>query len=584
MVFEPNFTKVVSSVRKNLGITQSVIELKLPTNEDVIDAVYSVSAKSTIKSSEVAGNEINFVGLVDFQAMFESLGISALDYSAEFKDKYSSDTEILGEVVLSSNVVDVSSAIVSGGIKVVAIVEVTIDQIESKDISVLTKVNSDDVYLSTKQIEFSSYLGMAYEKFDLTQEFQVSDAKKVLMVTPSACVTTVTPKDSFVNVSGILNVDVCYQMGDNNSDIKSDFHSFDFSWDVALAGITDMSYIQSQLSIVFNEIKVSTMLEDDGAIINLYVPLVYTGYVFNKTTLDVVDDIYSKSNYMSITTENFETLVGSPSVQFKDSISGVASINETSPFIDEILGVCTNNIVLASSRVENGKLAIEGVANATVVYYTKETNGVTSVQVEMPFSVEEKVEGLNSSVVTLCLSDVCARSKRGKEIEVSGNLSVYSDMYGDNEIGVVSGVVLGEEKPHDDCVLYIYIVKPNQTIWDVAKEMSVSVDLILSQNPDVNLPLVGGEKLVIYNPNILNMWQKDSLVFILDSANFDLLNLFLCIQYIDKIIITIDTKYILNVNIYNNSYFDKLVHISIVYIYKTGQPLLHEKEWLWKNF
>ena len=208
---------------------------------------------------------------------------------------------------------------------------------------------------------------------------------------------------------------------------------------------------------------------------------------------------------MSITTENFETLVGSPSVQFKDSISGVASINETSPFIDEILGVCTNNIVLASSRVENGKLAIEGVANATVVYYTKETNGVTSVQVEMPFSVEEKVEGLNSSVVTLCLSDVCARSKRGKEIEVSGNLSVYSDMYGDNEIGVVSGVVLGEEKPHDDCVLYIYIVKPNQTIWDVAKEMSVSVDLILSQNPDVNLPLVGGEKLVIYNPNILNM-------------------------------------------------------------------------------
>ena len=55
-------------------------------------------------------------------------------------------------------------------------------------------------------------------------------------------------------------------------------------------------------------------------------------------------------------------------------------------------------------------------------------------------------------------------------------------------------------------------------------------------------------------------------------------------QYIDKIIMTIDTKYILNVNIYNISYFDKLVHISIVYIYKTGQPLLHEKEWLWKNF
>ena len=144
MVFEPNFTKVVSSARKNIGITQSIIELKLPTNEDVIDAIYSVSAKSTIVSSEVAGNDINFVGLVDFQAMFESSGITALDYSAEFKDKFVSDKEISGEVVLSSNVVDVTSSIVSNGIRVVAIVEITIDQIDSRDVNVLTGVNANN--------------------------------------------------------------------------------------------------------------------------------------------------------------------------------------------------------------------------------------------------------------------------------------------------------------------------------------------------------------------------------------------------------------------------------------------------------
>ena len=53
MVFEPNFTRVASSVRKNIGITQSVVELKLPTNEDVIDSIYSVGAKSTILNQEV---------------------------------------------------------------------------------------------------------------------------------------------------------------------------------------------------------------------------------------------------------------------------------------------------------------------------------------------------------------------------------------------------------------------------------------------------------------------------------------------------------------------------------------------------
>ncbi|MGN0961558.1 MAG: hypothetical protein ACI4PF_05110, partial [Christensenellales bacterium] len=96
MVFEPNFTKVVSSVRKNVGITQSVIELKLPTNENNVNRIYSVGAKSTIVSSEANGKEVSFMGLVDFQAMYESDGVSAVDYSAEFKDKFEADRELLG--------------------------------------------------------------------------------------------------------------------------------------------------------------------------------------------------------------------------------------------------------------------------------------------------------------------------------------------------------------------------------------------------------------------------------------------------------------------------------------------------------
>lgn len=503
MVFEPNFTKVVSSSRKNIGITQSVIELKLPTNEDVIDAIYSVSAKSTIISNEVAGNDINFVGLVDFQAMFESAGITALDYSAEFKDKFVCDSEVLGEVVLSSNVVDVTSSIVSNGIRVVAIVETTIDNIVSKDINVLTSINSQDVNIQYKDVEFSTYIGKAYEKFDVTQEFDVKNATKILMVTPNACVTSVIPNENYMTVNGLLNVDVCYQTGDSNGDVTSDFQTFDFSWDIALTGITDTSVIQSEISIMFNEIKVTTMLEEGGANVNLYVPIAFAGYVFAKTNMSVIDDVYIKSNYLSITSETFDSIVGMPSLQFRDNISGTASIADTAPFIDEILGVCTNNIVLASSRVDNNKLSIEGVANATVVYLTKETNALTAVQVEMPFSVEQKVDGNMASVVTLCLSDVNARSKRGKEIEVSSNLSVYVDMYGMNTMQVISNITMGDEKPKDDCSLYIYIVKDNQTIWDIAKEMNVSEELILEQNLDVELPLRSGEKLVIYNPSLL---------------------------------------------------------------------------------
>jgi len=505
MVFEPNFTRVASSVRKNVGITQSIVELKLPTNEDVIDRVYSIGARSTITTNEVAGNEVSFVGMVDFQVVYESQGISAIDYTAEFKDKFVYNEELNGEIILTSNVIDVTSSIVANGIRVVAIVETTIDQIGTRDINVLTAVSGDNIHLSTKDMTVNTYLGKANEKFDVNGEFEIKDANKVLIVTPNVCIHKVEPKENYLSVVGVLNMDVCYQSGDIINDIKSVSNLVDFSWEVALDGIGADSCVQSCISIISNEIKVSTMLEEGGASINFYVPLLYCGYVFNSKTIEVVDDIYSQCNYLSVTSENFSTLECKGVANFRDTISGTASILDTAPFIDEILGVSTNNIVLASSNVLDGRLCVEGVANSTVIYFTKETNSITAVQVEMPFMVEQKVEGIECSVANICLVDVNARSRRGKEIEVTAELNVYGDMYNTVTNCVITNVVVGEEKERDDCSLYIYIVKPNDTLWNVAKDMNVSQDSILEQNPDIELPLREGTRLIVYKQQICDL-------------------------------------------------------------------------------
>lgn len=502
MVFEPNFTKVTSSVRKSIGITQSVIELKLPTNEETVSRVYSVGAKSAIVGSERAGKDISFNGLVDIQAMYESTnGVSAVDYTAEFRDKYEG-VESNGELVLNSHVVDVTNSVVSDGIKVVVIVETVIDEIESRDINVLVGASGENVYTNTGSLTYSEFIGKAYEKFDVSSEFQINGVEEVLMVTPCVSVNNVEPTDNYLVVNGKLNLDICYKSGSGKQDIRTGYHSIDFSWEVALDGLNSESVVQSNISVITNEIKVSTVLDGDTGTLSFYAPVVYLGYVFNEKTIEVVDDIYLENNYMSITCENFETTTSFPSVKFKDNISGTASILESSPFIDEILGVATNNLVLASSRVDGDRLNIEGVVNSTVIYYTKETDDITSVVVEMPFSVEERVDGNMSSVVTICLENISARSKRGKEIEVSAELNVYANMYDENTLTAITGVTVGEEKKKDDCSLFIYIVKPGQTLWDIAKDIGVSQDMLLEQNPDVELPLSGGEKLVVYRPSM----------------------------------------------------------------------------------
>ena len=504
MVFEPNFAKVSSSDRKNIGIMQSVVEVVLPIQDGVIDEVYSVGAKACVLNFDVVNRVIDFAGLVDLQVMYKGdVGVSAIDYSAEFKDKYMASEDVAGELVLNTNVVDVNSQISGNGVKIIAIIEVSIDEIITKDVNVLVRVKGDGVYQNTKELEYATYIGRAYEKFDVSHEVSISGAKNVLMVTPCVSLTNVTPKDNYLILNGVLGLDVCYQTGENINDIASNYYNVDFSWEVALSGMNEDSFVESMICLLSNEIKVTTTPEENSSNVSIYVPVVYSGYVFNNNKIEVVDDVYLEDYYLSVTTENAESIVSSGVIDFTDNISGTASIMETAPCIDEVLGVSTNNIVLARSVVEDNKLIVEGIANASVLYFTKETNELTSVVVEMPFVVEHKAEWGIPSISSICLSGISARSKRGKEIEVSAKLNIYGDLYSVNTISLISDIALGEEKPEDDCSLFIYIVKPGQTLWDIAKELGVSIDLILEQNEGLELPLKTGEKVVIYKPKVV---------------------------------------------------------------------------------
>lgn len=503
MVFEPNYSKVVSSVRRNIGITQSAVEVKLPTGDIAANKIYSSGARVTILNNSTSGREVSFGGVVDFQVIYDADGFRSLDYTAEFKDRLVSEQEVLGEVVLTSNVIDVATSIVNGGIRVVAIVETVIDVIENKDLKLLTSINGDNVYVSNKTLDYHTYIGKAYEKFDVAGDIRLDNAQSVLSVSPCVSLSRVVAKQNYLEVQGKVNIEICYKTGDNINNLESTNQVADFNWEIALEGVSDNDLVQSVIGVVSNEVKITSIAEDGGLNVDYLIPIAYSGYVFSKNQISVVDDLYSESNYLSVTCENFETTFSGTMLSFKDNIVGNSAILDTAPFIDDVLGVCNTNTMIASSRIVDDRLCVEGVTTATVLYYTKETNEITSVQVEMPFTVDERVSGDYANVVTMCLTNVSARSRRGKEIEVSADINIYADVFSLEESSAITNVVVGEEKRQEDCALVIYIAREGQTLWDIAKENSIDQDLILRQNSELELPIKAGDKIVLYKPNLM---------------------------------------------------------------------------------
>lgn len=504
MEIMPKNELVTSSKRLKLGVTQAVIECKLPvTNDTQVAKILCASAKSYISSFEANNGEVCFNGNVNFQVIYENEDkvASALDYTAEFKDKFVSD-KITPTVIpiITSLVVDVNTTTINNEVKVVAIVEISVEIISSEEVSALTEVNGDDIFTKIETINYSTFLGVLADKFEVTHDIELKDnVSQVLEVSLSPYIDSVTAEDRIAKVKGGANVDICYLTNGETTLLRTYQTTVDFVQEVALDSVTQETCIQSNLNINYSQIKVTTNIDADNAIVNLSIPYDYLGYAFEERTMDVVTDVFSLNNYVNVSTNSVAGIKCADSLMDESKVSGYVTIEDN--FIDEVLGTCCNTVTLATSSILNNTLTLEGVASTTVIYLNKETASMYSATVEMPFSLTKTLDNVTddyNAVVTLSLGEVSCRLKRGTELEVNATLFVYANFYGETLEAVITGVELTDEKPESNSVLTIYVVKPNETVWDIAKQLNVSPDELLYQNPNVNLPLMGGEKLIVY--------------------------------------------------------------------------------------
>ena len=244
----------------------------------------------------------------------------------------------------------------------------------------------------------------------------------------------------------------------------------------------------------------TTNIDTDNTIVNVVLPMVYQGLIFKTDNIEVVSDMYSSSNYTNVSVESVSTINICDSILFDEKLNGSISIGDNNPFIDEVVGNCCNNVIIANSMIQDGFLVVEGVATTTVVYYNKESNLTSSVVVEMPFSTSISVECSDDAnvIVNANINQITSRARRGKEIEVSAVLDLYCDLSNTIDSVVITKVVEEDEYPENECAMSFYISREGDSIWSVAKELKVSTDLLLNQNENLANPIAAGTKIVVY--------------------------------------------------------------------------------------
>ena len=480
---------VVKTAEKEAAVRTSVSE----SESGVVTKILDVSADGKIISLDNQNGAARVFGRVNFKVLYlngdgETRG---LDYFADFTEVIQNDS-LSGRLYAQIAVIDVDTSI-SGGIRLNAVVKITLYRVAENDKKCLVGAD-DDVYVENTAMK--CYRAALEELgFTVTDEYDTkTDVAKILLTRAGTYVDAATAGMGNVLLSGASDVTVTYLA--NDKVYVKDFH-IPYSEEFAADGVEIGQKLSAEV-VVKNARVVIAGIEGSN-VIRVEVENEACVKAYDVTDEKIVKDVFCIENEINITRASVSTGVYGGFAFFKDELSGIAALSNDLPAVLEVIGVTSAGNGIAKATAENGKIVIEGVFSANVLY--RDENGLSSVSLEVPYSLPFLSENANAT------DDVSARGavikaqaklKREREIEVTAELGFMTESVKRVDAEYIAEAEVGEKIEVNKSAVSVFVADEGDTLWDAAKALSARPDDIQSQNPDARAPFKEGQKLFYF--------------------------------------------------------------------------------------
>ena len=143
-------------------------------------------------------------------------------------------------------------------------------------------------------------------------------------------------------------------------------------------------------------------------------------------------------------------------------------------------------------------MVVTGLLNTTALVRTSDDYQTLTTENETYFEIS-KDAGLSLEGISASVNIVSFKVKAGKELEISARVN-YSAKFNTNvSERYVSSYEVVSAKPESEGGIKVYITHQGETLFNVAKVLSVRPEVIAEQN-EVGDIFEQGEKVYIYSP------------------------------------------------------------------------------------
>ena len=499
MALEPVYETINFNCKKCELKEQIKVECGAVSSEDV-SSVLSVSAWANVNETEAKDGQINYSGRATFFISYLSTDgqIKKTECGSEFRGTIKDERITESAKVYADAVIDKAETDTSG-VKLVAKAFVTVS-VEISDCTPYRALSGgDNLILNAGETPVIRSYSAKKTVYPIEEQYELPYAvSEVLSHGAHAVITAVQCGVSSIIVDGeVITSAIALQKSSQNDIIKEN-RNFAFRAELECEDAMPSMTATARVKEKAFKIDVAVDEENGKSAVTVSVTLVFDGEAFSEEMVSVATDAFSTERELEVIKTELPYYKACDLRSVNCAVSGRAVISELPPSAT-ILAVGGEKAELLSTVCGQGQTTITGVLSA--VAYLRDGDGrVFTENIETPF--ESVIDCAFS-----CDTELSVRLKatRGRakivtltEIELESEIIVTVYPTERQSVRLVGEIKAGKEKSAEKSGISVYIAQDGEEQWELAKRINVCPDEISRINPDLQFPLTGKERIIIY--------------------------------------------------------------------------------------
>lgn len=483
---------LVIQAKKKFTLDKFISNLKFSDVADVKD-ILNISAKVVVSSVEKVNNIVSVSGKVVANIIY--LNFENMVSSAEMSNDFVNKQQLVAAI---SDV----SAKVEASIKIDAVMgsEIMCSVTHNTDIFGIYKYEIADFVgentafvLNKKSFNCLTIAKSVEDNFVVAEEVESNILNmKVLSSRAKVVEVRVSSGVEKVLITGKIVAETIYTDGEAVQEILKEF---EFKQEVEANSVSLDMIAEADLEV--KNITVTPEEKENKTNIIYAVDVYAKVYVYEAKSYDVATDMFSLENEIQNTYDYIELRNYSSSNETTDVVMSSTNVSEIENF-DDIVGVYMPKVQVKSIISESEKAYAECEVQAFALY--KSDSSVKRLEVVYPAKLEFSKAGDESAEFAKVEAEISSfKVKAGKELEVAFRLNGVMTFTKTVSESYIKAFEIKDAKRNDEGGIKVYITKKGETIFDVAKVLSVRPEVILEQN-EVDDVFEQGEKIYVYSP------------------------------------------------------------------------------------